>query len=231
AAGTAGHTTSSSTLDFALARYNPDGSLDPTFGSSGKQTTDFFGNQDSAFGLVIQPDGKIVLAGYAHHGDDTPTSDFGLARYNPDGSLDQSFGAGGKITTDFFGSNDVAYRIALQPDGKLVLAGLTFNPATSSNDFAMARYKPDGSLDHSFGAGGKQTTDFFGGFDYAAGLAIQPDGKIVLAGVAGHGNNVSTYDFALARYNQDGSLDHSFGDGGKQTTDFFGDLDSATGVA
>src|SRR5262249_1411043 len=204
AAGSTGHTASSSSFDFALARYNPDGSPDAAFGSSGKQTTDFFGNQDAAFGIVIQADGKIVLAGYAHHGDDVSTSDFALARYNPDGTLDQGFGSSGKLATDFFGSDDVAYRIALQPDGKLVVAVLAFNPGAKSDDFALARYNADGSLDQSFGSGGKQTTDFLGGFDYAAGLGIQQDGKIVLGGVAGHGSS-STYDFALARYNQDGS--------------------------
>ena len=229
AVGASGH--SIPTSDFALARYNPDGTLDQGFGSSGMQTTDFFGNEDSAFGVVIQPDGKIVLAGYAHHGVDVTTSDFAMARYNSDGSLDQTFGSSGKVTTDFFGSDDVAYRIALQPDGKLVLAGLTFNPATKSDDFAVARYNPNGSLDSSFGAGGKQTTDFFGGLDYAAGVAIQQDGKVVLAGLAAHGSDVSTYDFALLRYNQDGSLDQAFGAGGRQTTDFFGNADYATGVA
>ena len=228
-AGTAGH--SFATSDFALARYNPDGTLDTTFGSGGKQTTDFFGFQDSAFSVVIQPDAKIVLGGYAHHGDDVSTSDFALARYNPDGSLDQSFGAGGKLTTDFSGSTDTAYRLAIQTDGALVLAGLTFDRSSNSDDFAVARYDPDGSLDQSFGAGGKQTTDFFGGFDYAAGLAIQPDGKIVLGGVAAHGTTAAAYDFALVRYNQDGSLDQTFGTGGKQTTDLFGDGDGATGVA
>src|SRR5215469_15043858 len=221
AVGASGH--SIPTSDFALARYNPDGTLDQGFGSSGMQTTDFFGNEDSAFGVVIQPDGKIVLAGYAHHGVDVTTSDFAMARYNSDGSLDQTFGSSGKVTTDFFGSDDVAYRIALQPDGKLVLAGLTFNPATKSDDFAVARYNPNGSLDSSFGAGGKQTTDFFGNADYATGVAIQADGKIVVAGYASHGS--STGDLALARYNLDGALDQSFGAGGLQTTNLLGNSD------
>jgi len=220
-----------STGDFALARYNPDGTLDPGFGAAGKQTSDFFGNFDQANGVVIQPDGKIVLAGYAQHGDDNPTADFALARYKLNGDLDQGFGSGGKVTTDFFGGEDVAYAIAIQSDGKLVVAGLAFNSGAGSTDFALARYNPDGSLDQAFGAGGKQTTDFFGKPSAAFSVALQPDGNIVAAGYATLGNSVSSIDFALARYNPDGSLDQTFGAGGRQTTDFFGDYDAAGAVA
>jgi uncharacterized delta-60 repeat protein len=221
--GVAKHSDSSSTGDFALARYNPDGSLDPGFGAAGKHF-------DQANGVVIQPDGKIVAAGYAQHGDDNPTADFALARYKLDGNLDKSFGSGGKVTTDF-GGEDVAYAIAIQSDSKLVVAGLAFNGGTGSTEFALARYNPDGSLDQAFGAGGKQTTDFFGKACSAFSVALQPDGKIVAAGYATLGNSVSTFDFALARYNPDGSLDQTFGAGGKQTTDFFGDADDAGSVA
>jgi len=230
-AGLTRHNDSFTTGDFALARYNPDGSLDQTFGSGGKQATDFFGNLDSASGLVIQPDGRVVLAGYAQHGDSNSTAVFALARYNLDGNLDQSFGSAGKVTTDFFGSENVGYGVVAQSDGKLVVAGLAFNPAKGATDFALARYNPDGSLDQAFGAGGKQTTDFFGHNDTALSIAIQPDGKIVAAGYASHGASASTVDFALARYNPDGSLDQAFGVGGKQTTDFFNEADVAQGVA
>jgi uncharacterized delta-60 repeat protein len=230
-AGIAFQSTARNSADFALARYNPDGSLDQGFSSGGKQTTDFFGDFDQANAVAIQSDGKIVLAGYAQHDDDVFTADFALARYNLDGSLDQSFGSGGKVTTAFSGGG-VAYGIALQPDGKLVVAGAALNGGTGAYDFAVVRYNPDGTLDNGFGAGGKRTTDFFGGYDYAAAVAIQADGKIVLAGTAaGQGTTFSTFDFALARYNGDGSLDQTFGNGGKLTTDFFGDGDDANGVA
>jgi len=186
--------------DFALARYNSDGALDTSFGSGGKVTTDFGGSyHPDGFSVALQPDGKIVVAGYAG-------GDFALARYNSDGALDTSFGSGGKVTTDFGGS-DAGYSVALQPDGKIVVAGY------AGLDFALARYNSDGALDTSFGTGGKVTTDFSGGRDVGYSVALQPDGKIVVAGYAG-------VDFALARYNSDGALDTSFGSGGKVTTDF-----------
>ncbi len=162
-------------------------------------TTDF-GGTDIANAVVLQSDGKIVAVGQ-------DSSDFALARYNADGSLDSSFGTGGKVTTDFGGS-DAALAAVLQPDGKIVAVG------TSAADFALARYNTDGSLDTSFGTGGKVTTDF-GGTDQAWAAVLQPDGKIVAAGLA-------SADFALARYNTNGSLDTSFGTGGKVTTSFEG---------
>jgi uncharacterized delta-60 repeat protein len=120
--------------------------------------------------------------------------DFALARYNPDGSLDASFGGDGKVTTDFF-DYDTAYALVVQPDGKLVAAG------GSGGDFALARYNPDGSLDTSFDGDGKLTTHFVGGAS-AFSLAVQPDGKLAAAGFTDNG---STFDFALARYTTSGS--------------------------
>ncbi len=162
------------------------GDLDPSFGSSGKVTTDF-GGSDAASAVAIQTDGRIVAAGRSGSGD------FALARYNVDGSLDPTFGSSGMVMTDFGGS-DAASAVAIQPDGRIVTAG-----RSGSGDFALARYNADGSLDPSFGSGGKVTTDF-GGFDLALGVALQSDGKIVAAGQGG-----SSFDFALARYNADGS--------------------------
>jgi len=210
-------------LNFALARYNPDGSLDLGFGNGGKVTTDFGTGFNVAYSLALQPDGKILAGGQA----DIPGvgANFALARYNPDGSLDLGFGNGGKVTTDFAGS--VVYSLALQSDGKILAGGQTgssvgFPPPL---DAALARYNPDGSLDSGFGSGGKVTTDFGTGFDAAYSLALQPDGKIVVAGVGGvPGMGI---DFALVRYNPDGSLDSGFGNGGKVITDFAGFFDAA----
>jgi uncharacterized delta-60 repeat protein len=210
-------------VDFALARYNPDGSLDPSFSGDGKQTTDF-GAGDRASGLVLQSDGKIVALGYTLRGGGG--QDFALARYNPDGSLDPSFSGDGKQTTDFGGTMDEARDVALQPDGKIVAVGSAFGDA---RDFALARYTPDGSLDATFSADGKQSTDL-GADDAASSVAIQFDGKIVAAGYAGGGDFESPTDFALARYNSDGSLDASFSGSGVQSTDLGGD-DAASGVA
>jgi uncharacterized delta-60 repeat protein len=216
---------SSEDSDFALARYNRDGSLDTSFGDDGKVTTDFFGFAEAAIAVALQPDGKIVAVGGTGFGF---AFDFALARYNRDGSLDTSFGDGGKVTTDFFGGADQARAVAIQPGGKIVVAGLV-RLSSEDFDFALARYNRDGSLDTSFGDGGKVTTDFFGFSDTASAVAIQPGGKIVVAGSA----QVSSedYDFALARYNRDGSLDTRFGDGGKVTTDFFAAVDNVTAVA
>ncbi|MEW6210910.1 MAG: delta-60 repeat domain-containing protein [Acidobacteriota bacterium] len=204
-------TTASAATDFALARYNPDGSRDSTFGKGGKVTTDFAGRADRAFSVVTQSDGRIIAAGFTTNSDNT--TDFALARYNPDGSLDLTFGAGGKVMTDF-GPNDIAESAGLQPDGKIVTAG------TDGKDFALARHNADGSLDGAFGTGGKVTTDFSGQNDFAADSIILSDGKLVAAGQAGT-------DFGVARYNSNGSLDPTFGASGKVMTDFAGRQDFA----
>ena len=131
--------------------------------------------------VAIQPDGKIVAAGYSDAGGNR---DFALVRYNADGSLDTTFGGGGKVLTDFgAASDDDAVRVALQPDGKIVVAGYSERPRHC--DFALVRYNADGSLDPSFGAGGKVLTDLGDSSDDdGRAVAIQPDGKIVAAGSA-----------------------------------------------
>jgi uncharacterized delta-60 repeat protein len=216
---------SGGTGNFALVRYNPDGTLDPTFGTGGELTTDFLGGDDLAQAVAIQQDGHIVAAGTAYHLDGLST-EFALARYNPDGSLDPTFGTDGKVTTDFFGNSDLAYAVAIQQDDHIVAAGRALNG--SNYDFALARYNPDGTLDPSFGTGGKATTDFFGGADVASGLTVQSDGNIVGVGFAFNGSN---FDFALARYTPGGTLDPTFGTGGKVSTDFLGSDDAASAVA
>jgi uncharacterized delta-60 repeat protein len=224
--------------DFTLARYTTSGALDSTFGTGGMVTTDFSGGVDQAFAVVIDSNGKYVVAGSAANTSSVnPTgTDFALARYNTNGSLDGTFGTGGKVVTDFLGNSDQASAIKIDSNNKIVVAGRAFNPGSppstpnTSFDFALARYNADGSLDSSFGTGGKTTTDFFGNLDQASAIAIQAsDGKIVAAGSAQNcnvGNN-----FALARYNTDGTLDSGFGTGGKLTTDFAGGDDRASAVA
>jgi uncharacterized delta-60 repeat protein len=214
--------------DFALARYNSDGSLDATFGSAGIVFLNFFGGagSDQALSVAIQPDGKIVAAGYATG---TQGRDFAIARYNSDGSPDSTFNFIGRIATGFPGAvNDEAHSIAVQSDGKLVAAGLT-TPAGDEN-FALVRYNPDATLDTTFGVGGLVSTDIgVATTERGSGAAIQSDGKIIVAGQTFPGS--AGLDFALVRYNPDGSLDPTFGSSGKVTTDFFGDLDSANALA
>lgn len=213
----------SSGSDFALARYNINGSLDTSFGGAGKVTKDIAGGEDYAYAVVVQPDGKIVAAGSAEVNAASSNTRFTLVRYNPDGRLDSGFGTAGVVSTDFFGTENIAASVAIQADGRIVVAGYTHDGI--GRRFALARYSVDGSLDASFGTGGKVTTSFFGFDDGATGLAVQADGKIVASGWADPGG--ANVQFAVARYNADGSLDASFGTGGKVTTDFFGVNDVA----
>lgn len=206
---------------FLLGRYSTDGTLDPTFGAGGQVITDSGFNGDKGNGVVIQPDGKIVIAGYAETGT-TNIWDFFLARYNSDGSLDTTFGGDGTVRTDFNNNFDVAQSIALQPDGKIVVAGWSeplfgSDPLIGANDdIALARYNPDGTLDFNFGMGGKVITDS-GSDDFAFALRIQPDGKIVIAGDFYDGTDRF---FSMWRYNSDGSLDTGFGTGGQILNNF-----------
>jgi len=184
-------------FDFALARYTPDGKLDPGFGSSGTVTTDI-GGIDYVNAVALQPDGRIIAVGQITVFSSPPIYDFALARYTPDGKLDPSFGRGGIVRTDV-GGIDNARAVALQPDGRIVVVGST--GPSGGEDYAVARYAPDGNLDPSFGRGGIVRTDV-GGIDDARAVALQPDGRIVVAGTV------------LARYTPDGTLDASFGSGG-----------------
>ena len=210
--------------DLAMVRYDSSGVLDTTFGNAagGKVYTNM-GGVDYALAIALQPDGKIVTAGAAAPG---ATCDFAVARYNSDGTLDATFDADGKVTTNFGSTNDYAYAVAIQSDGKIVVAG--YAGTATLNDFAVARYNTDGSLDTSFSGDGKLTTDFDQGNDYAYGVAIEPDGKIVVAGRASGGTDD---DFALACYNPDGSLYTDFGTGGKVQSDFGGGWDGAQAIA
>ncbi len=214
--------------DFAVERYNADGTLDGSFGTHGDTFTDF-GGEDRANGVVMQSNGKIVAAGGTCTGAAFDICDFALARYNPDGTPDPTFGTLGKVTTHFPGFVTIAFGLAIQPeDGKILVSGFAFSGA--SFDFAVARYNPDGTLDNGFGPGGMVTTDFGVGDDLAHTVAIQPeDGKILVSGFAFSG---ASFDFAIARYNPDGTLDAGFGVGGKALTDFGSDdeiLDLALG--
>jgi len=211
----------SDSYDMHLARYNADGSLDSSFGVGGRVISDF-GGMDIAMAVAVQSDGKILVAGYQHNS----TRDFILARYHVDGSLDLSFGDGGRVTTDFASSTDYGLSIAVQTDDKILVGGYAYSGG--SYNFALARYTADGRLDPGFGTGGKVTTDFAGSTDYGRAMALQSDGKIVVAGQA----YVSgSYDFAVARYNTNGTLDTTFDGDGKATTSFGSGTDEAYAVA
>lgn len=196
-------------IPFSFA-FAADGDLDTTFDTDGKVTTDNFGS-DSGQSIVIQTDGKIVVAGRTS----SNSNDFMLARYNTDGSLDNTFDTDGIVTTDIgTSSNDVARDMALQIDGKILVAG--FSNVNGNNDFTVARYNSDGSLDTSFDTDGIVTTDIGSSTnDLAVGVAIQTDGRIVAAGHSGD-------DFVVVRYNSDGSLDTNFDTDGIVSESFSG---------
>ncbi|HET9494117.1 MAG TPA: S-layer homology domain-containing protein [Chloroflexia bacterium] len=213
---------SGSNYNFAVARYNPDGSPDTTFSFDGKLTTDFLGAEDRANAVALQSDGKIVVAGFCR-GQVFTSESPALARYNPDGSLDPSFDGDGRYCED--GQATIVTGAAIQNDGKIVVVG--HHPQWQP-DFRVARFNPNGTFDTSFGSGGWVTTNFFGGIDQAQAVAIEA-GKIVVAGMA-HVTGAN-WDFALARYNANGSLDTTFSGDGKVTTDFFGGDDGAYALA
>jgi uncharacterized delta-60 repeat protein len=219
--------TSLQAIDFLVARYKADGSLDTSFGNNGKVITDFFGSVDEAYAVAIQPDGKIVVAGFAT--EHFPESDFALARYDSNGTLDRSFGTNGKQTTDFFHDADKAFALTIRGDGGIIAAGQDDEPGNGARNFALALYSPQGILDTTFGVGGKVRTDFQGFDDKANSVVSLPDGKILLAGEMSV--SIGDRNFALARYKRNGDRDESFGDVGKVITDFGGTGDTAAAAA
>jgi uncharacterized delta-60 repeat protein len=208
------------------------GDLDPTFGSAGMVTTDINRSTDIANAVAVQPDGKLIVVGETYKNNDFSGEDFVVTRYNTDGTLDNTFGSGGRVRTDFPGLAAVPSSVVIQSDGKIVVAGGAFPLFTFLGNFELVRYNPNGSLDRSFGNGGIVTTTFPEG-SYASDVALQPDGKIVAAGtvfvnfIPGESSDT---DFALARYNPDGSPDSTFGNGGQVSTDFAGLEDDAFSV-
>ncbi|MEQ9410795.1 MAG: choice-of-anchor Q domain-containing protein, partial [Fuerstiella sp.] len=186
--------------DFAVRRYNYDGTVDTTYGTNGLASLAGTATE-TGYGITQQPDGRVVLVGIA-------SGDFGLARFNTDGSADTGFSGDGFQVVDF-GLSELAEGVRLQPDGKLVVVGST----NSRKDWAIARLNPDGSLDTTFSGDGKEVLDFFNATDEARDVAIQFDGKIVVAG--GAGVIGEGYNMAFARYNSDGTPDTSFDGDGK----------------
>jgi uncharacterized delta-60 repeat protein len=166
--------------------------------------------------LAIQRDGKLVAAGRSRV--TALSDDSAVGRYSARGRLDSSFGRGGKVLTDFGSRKRVsgwANAVAIQADGKLVVAGSSGIIADGPWRFALSRYTARGKLDPTFGSGGKVLTRFGPVSDSAVAVAIQRDGKIVAAGSDVRNHAV----FALARYTPGGKLDPSFGSGGKVLTD------------
>jgi len=179
--------------------------LDNTFGTGGKVTT-LVGSSCHAYATAIQPDGKILVAG--NFLGSIGHAQFLVIRYNSNGTLDNTFASNGIAAVDF-GVDAVAYGIAIQSDGKIVVVGSEW---TNNGDFAVARLNTDGTLDNSFGVFGRTNTDPNGlSTDVARSVAIQTDGKIV---VAGYTTNPHNDGISVVRYNSNGSLDNSFNGNG-----------------
>ncbi|MEM7454635.1 MAG: LamG-like jellyroll fold domain-containing protein, partial [Planctomycetota bacterium] len=212
--------------EFAVSRYNVDGTVDTSFGGGdGLVTTALDSTQDLGYSMSLLEDGKILLAGRSHNGSNI---DFGLTRYLNDGTLDTSFGAGsGSVTTAIGTGNDIGFDLAVQSDGKILVAGYS---TTSDQDIAVTRYNVDGSLDVTFGGGdGIVTTPVGAGDDSGQSIVLQADGKFVVAGFSDNGTD---NDIVLARYNSDGTLDTGFGGGdGIVLTDFGSGDDAAYGIS
>jgi uncharacterized delta-60 repeat protein len=220
----AGFSNVSGTHNFALARYNSNGTLDTSFGNGGEVTPDFGGSDLLA--LALDRKGRIIAIGRSDQA--SGNTDFALARFESEGRLDVSFGSGGEVTTDFGDTVDVALAVLIQRNGKIVAIGASYQSPGVDGDFALARYNTQGTLDTSFGNGGKVTTDFSGSLDVAEAAAPETDGKII---VAGQSDAAGSGDFAVARYDSHGVLDATFGSGGKVTTDVAGGGDVANAVA
>ena len=209
-------------FDFAVTRLNPDGSFDTTFDGDGTAGADF-GGDDYGEAAALQPDGKIVVAGYT-----SVDHDIAVARFNRDGSLDATFDPGGVDgpgkKTFGYGGNDLARSVLVAPDGKIVVAG----NGNANYDFAITRLNSDGSFDASFDGDGTAGADF-GGVDYSYAVAAQPDGRVVVAG-----ETTIKQDVAVARFNPTGpadmTLDATF-DGDGVTTFGYGGTDGAQALA
>ncbi|MGO4776184.1 delta-60 repeat domain-containing protein, partial [Lysobacter sp. 2RAB21] len=195
--------------------------LDTSFNGTGKVTTTPSGScSGQARALALQADGKIVVAGTSCP-NFTSTRNFTIYRYNTDGSLDTGFGSSGKATVNFYAGASEAYAVAVQ-GSSIWVAGY------AGSGFALARLTSGGTLDYSFGSGTGTVTSAVGTSSaFANSLAIQADGKPVLAGYASSGGTV----FALTRYTISGALDTTFGTGGKVLTNVGGNSSIATSLA
>ncbi|MBK8812729.1 MAG: VCBS repeat-containing protein [Acidobacteria bacterium] len=212
-----------SSTDFSAVRYNSDGSLDTSFNGTGIVITPVGNVSDQANSVLVQPDGKVVLAGTSGV---NGVGNFAMVRYNEDGTLDSSFGVGGKVLTLAGTTSSLGFAASLQTDGKILVGG---GSIISNVGFALARYNADGALDAGFGSNGIVNTQVNATSQINA-LKVQPNGKIIAVGEStAIGQN--GYDFAIVRYDSNGSLDPSWGNAGKVITNISGIQDNAYAVA
>ncbi|MEZ5596736.1 MAG: LamG-like jellyroll fold domain-containing protein, partial [Pseudomonadales bacterium] len=197
-----GSTDSGADSDIAVARYNANGALDTGFGTNGIVTIDNAGNPDGAFDIALQSDGKIVVVGYTNGGNNNIIT----LRLDTDGTLDTTFSGDGMDVQSFSSGNDIAYAVEIQADGKIVVGGTAY-AGGGGLDIVLMRYNANGTLDTTFAGNGKKSQSIANGHDYSFDLAIQNDGRIVVAGKTPDGGNEK---IAILRFNTDGSLDSSW---------------------
>lgn len=211
-----GFTNKGPTYDFALVRYNPNLTLDQSFGFDGITFTDFNNSDDRSYALTLQPDGKVLLAG-------TSNGHLAISRYLPNGQLDQSFGNEGKVLNDKRPlTTDIIHSILVQEDGKILISGVTYDSTFTLNpdaDFILSRYLPNGQLDLTFGTAGITTTDFStGSYDESYAMLVQKDGNIILGGYTTNKPNPGTLygadQLAFAGYTPQGQLNPYFANKG-----------------
>ena len=238
------------TVAFGISRFNADGSLDTTYGqttANGVTTPGTgtvitpFGGDDTPIALIIQPDGKALVAGTSVAAGGSGASQFALARYNPDGSLDTTFGNGGRVLTSFGGpspgapagsppaSADVAEAMLLLSNGQIIVAG--HSNAGGTQEFALAQYNANGTPDTTYGNNGRVLTGFLGGADSANAIAFDPHNGDIMASGSAANPTTGQVEFAVAAYRPNGALDPTFGQGGKVLTSINGQDDESYGVA
>jgi uncharacterized delta-60 repeat protein len=208
--------------DFGVARYTANGAPDPTFDGDGKLNTDLGGGVDIAQNVLLQGS-QILVSGLLTLNGSPVLEHAGIARYSASGVLDAGFGTAGKRT---FPNQALSEGLALQPDGKILMAGHV--SAGSDRLFALTRLDANGGTDGGFGTGGLATAVFSTQDDFGRSLAVHPDGRIFVAGQSSNGSNP---DFGLACFTSGGTLDAGFDGDGKLTVDFFGSFDGAENVA
>jgi uncharacterized delta-60 repeat protein len=212
--------------EFAVARFNDDGSLDNSFGVGGLVTTSFSGGDDVGSGIAVQADGRVVVVGTSDNG--SGASELAVARFNLDGSLDNSFSGDGRVTLSFTAGDDVGSGIAVQSDGKIVVVGTTDD--LSNTWFAVARFTVNGSLDNSFGGDGTVISrSKINGDDMGSGNAVQSDDRTVVVGSSDDGSG--EWRFVVARFNIDASFPDPVGSSGKAITSFSAGDDIGSGIA
>jgi uncharacterized delta-60 repeat protein len=220
-AGTTAYATGATGADFLIIRLKIDGTPDSSFGTYGMASVDFAGDEDHAYALALQPDGKIIVTGDA-------IDRVALARLLADGRVDSSFGVHGRVTTYTGRFSGRSKAVGVAPDGRILIGGHAYLDMAGLS-FIAIRYLPNGTVDTSFNHTGLVMCNAGNTYNYAKAMQIMPDGKVVLAGTGTF--SVGGSNFVLARYNINGSFDTSFGQGGIAVLDFAGEEEDALALA